>query len=145
MLERQGLWRQDGLDRDLSNCRHASNFKRTYQEHGGFFSCCSLCSQHAPVHRFASWATSHGLPTFWIPVGLVLTSYVLPFVSVRLDSLCTSTSPFPPDHLDYSVRAHSLSTQSARYQSLPEYLLQIHESLSLFSYLTNALFFASDT
>src|SRR5229473_6641067 len=49
---------------------------------GGFFLCCSSCSQHTPVHRFASWATSHGLPTFWIPVGLVLTSYVLPFVSV---------------------------------------------------------------
>src|SRR5258708_29446004 len=107
---------------------------------GGFFSRCSSCSQHAPVHRFASWATSRGLPTFWIPVGLVLTSCVLPFVSVRLDSLCTSTSPFPPDRLDYSARAHSLSTQSARCQSLPEYLLQIHESLSLFSYLTNALF-----
>src|SRR5229473_3227324 len=145
MLERQGLWRQDGLDRDLSNCGHASNFKRTYQEHGRFFSCCSSCSQHTPVHHFTSWATSCGLPTFWIPVGLVLTSYVLPFISVHLDSLCTSTSLFPPDRLDYSARAHSLSTQSACCQSLPKYLLQIHESLSLFSYLTNALFFASDT
>ncbi len=69
----------------------------------------------------------------------------LPFISVRLDSLCTSTSPFPPDCLDYSARAHSLSTQSARCQSLPEYLLQIHESLSLFSYLTKCFIFAFDT
>src|SRR5260221_8675984 len=107
---------------------------------GRFFSCCSLCSQHAPVHHFASWATLCGLPTFWIPMGLMLTSHVLPFISVHLDSLCTSTSLFPPDCLDYSAHAHSLSTQSMHCQSLPEYLLQIHESLSLFSYLTNALF-----
>src|SRR5260370_17848852 len=104
-------------------------------------SLCSVCSQHAPVQRFASWATSRGLPTFWIPVGLVLTSRALQFISVRLDSLCTSPSPFPPDCLDYSARAHSLSTQSARCQSLPEYLLQIHESLSLFSYLTKRFIF----
>src|SRR5258708_4137625 len=100
---------------------------------GGFFLRCSSCSQHAPVHRFASWATSHGLPTFWIPVGLVLTSRALPFASVRLVFLCTSTSPFLPDTSYYSVRAHSLSTQSARCQSLPDYTLQTHEFLSLFS------------
>src|SRR5258708_20175875 len=76
---------------------------------GGIFSRRSLCSQHAPVHHFASWATSRGLPTFWIPVGLVFTSRALTFVSVRLDSLCTSTSPFPPGPLDYSSLAHSLS------------------------------------
>src|SRR5258708_21720012 len=97
------------------------------------FSRRSSCSQHAPVHRFASWATSRGLPTFWIPVGLVLTSHALQFVSVRLVFLCTSTSPFPPDTSYYSARAHFLSTQSARCQSLPDYLPQIHEFLSLFS------------
>src|SRR5229473_1939137 len=36
---------------------------------GGFFSRCSSCSQHAPVHHFASWATSRGLPTFLDPRG----------------------------------------------------------------------------
>ncbi|SRR5258708_7587513 len=61
------------------------------------FSRCSSCSQHAPVHRFPSWATSRGLLNFWIPVGIVPTSRALPFTSVRLDSLCTTTSPFPPD------------------------------------------------
>ena len=71
-------------------------------------------------------------------MGLVLTSRALPFVSARLDSLCTSTSPFPPDTLDYSARAHFLSTQSARCQSLPDYTLQIHEFLSpFFLYITN--------
>src|SRR5229473_5940949 len=127
------------------NARQQSRATSHLRGSGRFFSRCSSCSQHAPVHRFASWATSRCLPTFWIPVGLVLTPYVLPFVSVHLDSLCTSTSPFPPDRLDYSARAHSLSTQSAHCQSLPKYLLQIHESLSLFSYLTNALLFAFDT
>ncbi len=59
----------------------------------------SSCSQHAPVHRFASWATSRGLPNFWIPVGLVPTSHALPFTSVCFKFLCTSTSPFPHDNL----------------------------------------------
>ncbi len=72
---------------------------------------------------------------FWIPVGLVLTSRALPFVSVRLDSLCTSTSPFPPDTLDCSARAHFLSTQSARCQPLPNYTPQIHEFLSPFFFI----------
>src|SRR5258707_1127021 len=91
--------------------------------HGGFFPHRSSCSQHAPVHRrFASWATSHGLPTFWIPVGLVLTPRALPFVSVRLVFLCTSTSPSPPDTSYYSARAHSLSTQE-RALSIPTRLL----------------------
>ncbi len=127
------------------NTRQQSQATSHLRGSGRFFSCCSLCSQHAPVHHFASWATLCGLPTFWIPMGLMLTSHVLPFISVHLDSLCTSTSLFPPDCLDYSAHAHSLSTQSMHCQSLPEYLLQIHESLSLFSYLTNALFFAFDT
>ena len=99
------------------------------------FSRCSSCSQHAPVHRFASWATSRGLPNFWIPVGLVPTSHALPFASVRFDSLCTSASPFPPDTLDYSARAHFLSTQSARCQPLPNYTPQIHEFLSPFFFI----------
>src|SRR5229473_1962261 len=94
------------------NARQQSRATSHLRGSGRFFSRCSSCSQHAPVHRFASWATSRCLPTFWIPMGLVLTPYVLPFVSVCLDSLCTSTSPFPPDRLDYSARAHSLSTQS---------------------------------
>jgi hypothetical protein len=62
-------------------------------------------------------------------MGLVLTSRVSLFASVRLDSLCTSTSPFPLDSLDYSARAHSLSAKSAGRQFLPDYLLQIHEFL----------------
>ncbi len=73
------------------------------------------------------------LLNFWFPVGLVLASRVLVFASVRLVSLCTSTSPFPPDSLDYSARAHSVSAKSVRCQFLPDYLLQIHESLLLFS------------
>ena len=48
------------------------------------------------------------LLNFWIPVGFVLTSRVSLFAPACLVSLCTSTSLFPPDTLDYSARAHSL-------------------------------------
>src|SRR5260370_18546251 len=103
------------------------------------FSRCSSCPQHAPVHRFASWATSRGLSKFWIPVGLVLTSRALPFVSVRLDSLCTSTSPFPPGPLDYSARAHFLSTQE-RALSIPTRLYASYMSPFYYSlYITDPL------
>ena len=83
-------------------------------------------------------ASLHGSPrvallNFWTPMGLVLTSRALLFASVRLVSLCT-TSPFP-------ARAHSLSARSARCQSLPEYLLKIHESLSLFFSTLLTLYF----
>ncbi len=103
--------------------------------HGGF-SRAAACA-HSTLRCTAS---PHGplrvaYPTFWIPVGLVLTSRALPFVSVRLDSLCTSTSPFPPDTLDCSARAHFLSTQSARCQPLPNYTPQIHEFLSPFFFI----------
>src|SRR5258707_13373645 len=38
--------------------------------HGGFSrAAASLCSQHVPVHRFASSATSRGLPNFLDPRG----------------------------------------------------------------------------
>src|SRR5258708_3514442 len=85
---------------------------------GGFFSRRSFCSQHAPVHHFPSLATSRGLPTFWIPLGLVFTSLTLTFFSYRLDFSCTSSSPFPPCPLEFSARAHSLSTQE-RALSIP--------------------------
>ncbi len=78
-------------------------------------------------------------PTFWIPVGLVLTSRALPFVSVRLDSLCTSTSPFPPDTPDYSARAHFLSTQE-RALSIPTRLYASYMSPFYYSlYITDPL------
>src|SRR5260370_17698593 len=91
-------------------------------------------------------ASPHGPPrvallNFWTPADLVLApcaSYSLQFC---LDSLCTSPSPFPPDSLDYSARAHSLSARSARCQFLPEYLLQIHElSFTIFPTLLTVFY-----
>jgi hypothetical protein len=67
----------------------------------------------------------------------------LPCCSLLLDSfLFVLLSRFQSDTLDYPVCTHSLSARSARCQFLSDYLLQIHESLSLFLYLTKALFFS---
>src|SRR5258708_3244157 len=101
-----------------SGCILAPAKPNSALRHGGF-SRAAACADStlrctAPPHGPLRVA----YPTFWIPVGLVLTSHALPFVSVRLDSLCTSTSPFPPDIPDYSARAHFLSTQE-RALSIP--------------------------
>ena len=72
-------------------------------------------SPHRPLHV--------AYPTFWIPVGLVLTSRALPFVSVRLDSLVH----LPPHFrliLQITQRVPtSFQHKSARCQYLPDYTL----------------------
>ena len=73
------------------------------------------------------------LLNFWTPMDLVLASCVIYLPQFCLNSLCTTTSPSLPDSLDYSVHAHSLLARSTCCQLLPEYLLQTHESLSIFS------------
>ena len=106
--------------------------------HGGFSrAAASLCSQHVPVHRFASSATSRGLPNFLDPRGPRAHILCSP---IRLSSprfSCTSTSPFPPDTPDYSTRAHFLSTQE-RALSIPTRLYASYMSpfTILFTLLT---------
>src|SRR5260370_20431360 len=78
----------------------------------GRFSRATACADNMLQCTTLPYGPLHvAYPTFWIPVGLVLTSRALPFVSVRLDSLCTSTFPVLPDTPDYSACAHFLSTQ----------------------------------
>jgi len=89
------------------------------------FSRCSPFSQHTPVHCFASWA--HLVwPCLIFGCGPRACISCSP---IRFP-LPRSSLYFHSDSLDYSARAHSLSAKSARCQSLPDYLLQIHESLS---------------
>ncbi len=108
--------------------------------HGGFSrAAASLCSQHVPVHRFASSATSRGLPNFLDPRGPRAHISCSP---IRLSSprfSCTSTSPFPPDTPDYSARAHFLSTQE-RALSIPTRLYASYMSPFYYSlYITDPL------
>ncbi len=58
------------------------------------------------------------LLNFWIPMGLAPASRVPLFAFACLVSLCTSTTPFPPDTLYYTTRAYSLSAK-VRALSIP--------------------------
>src|SRR5258707_7167500 len=87
---------------------------------GGFFSRCSSCSQHAPVHRFASWATSRGLPTFgspWASCSHLVLSNSSQFASFffvhlplrfRLTPRITQRVPIPFQHRARAVNPYPI-------------------------------------